>query len=186
MNECYISIQIPKEVDVTSFMVKNLIKPNPIPISENEEGNIIINQLLSKGFIEYKGGVAFTNIGVLINKEIVWWDNVGGTNRYRITKPGLDYLYKYRSNQIILSTNKSVQSTNKNTIRILIFATLISLLNLGIAIKSFIDNDEKEQLHTLLQSKGKLSDSLQSTINQEQTLINHLLKEKISKGKRHD
>jgi len=179
---------------IAPFMIANFPKPDPLSETsspDTDEGVIFLQDLSDRKLIR----VHMDTI-----RQVNNWKNPIGNLEYKywfdtqehtahITKEGIGYLSLYRSNKILLETsvstqkanessirtNKSVTANNRNTIRILIVATIISLANLGIAFATFSNENDKEQLRTLLQAQSKQLSEQQSIINQQQLLLSHLI-----------
>jgi hypothetical protein len=168
---------MPKDMRINKFILLNFEKPDPLPTNESDEALILLRQLQSEELIEFIKGAAFYWIGNINNEQeqiIYWWDNVSGEDVYKITRKGINYLDQYRISQIASETNESVKSTNKWTLRIIGFALFVTIVNTYLTVIHNSDN-EKYQLKTYIKAKQFLIDSLQSKLNQQQYLINHLL-----------
>jgi hypothetical protein len=167
---------MPAEIGINQFVLSNFKKPNPLPANETDEALVLLRQLQADELIEFSRGVGFYWIGTIDSEQVIkWWDNINGEEVYKITRKGISYLDQYRISQTARETNESVKLTNKWTLRIIAATLLITMVNVYITFKHDSSDNEKDQLKTFLKAKQFQIDSLQSKLNQQQFLINHLL-----------
>ena len=182
-------------VNVTSFMLANFkipdLKDYTVLHTIFTDAIQFITRLKNKNLILFDNNVVNTLSTLSNEKDGVYYKNWFDTVVLwvEITEHGIDYLYEYRNNQLLLETtmsskkaneslietNKAVRSNNRNTFRILILTVIISAVNIGITIKNDINEGEKEQLRTSLQSQSKQLTEQQLMINQQGLIISHLI-----------
>jgi hypothetical protein len=184
-----------KNVNITDFMMKEFDVPDlqdfTITHSYFTDAVKFLARLKQKGLILFDDA-ALENISTWTykkdGKETKHWFNTLPMT-VTLDEYGLDYLYEFRNNQILLETNissrkanesaletnKSVRSNNRNTFKILILTAIISAVNLGVVIKNYFSDNDKLQLRTLIQSQSRQLTEQQSIINQQQLILSHLI-----------
>jgi len=178
---------MPQELAINQFVLSNFDKPDVLPTKEKDDACILLSELYKEKLIDLIKGAAPLYMGKYNSEKVIlWWDNMPGKDYYKITRSGINFLDQYRISQTASETNKSVKSTNRNTIIILTFALLISAANLWVTTKNYLSENEKDDLQIALHTKMIIADSLQSLVNQQQNTMTHFLLYKLnSKNKGH-
>ena len=131
-----------------------------------------IQGMQDMGYVKYNAG-GWSNIGEYDTNKTKWFDGFNGSIKFEalIQPIGLISLNQEK-------TNRNIKSTNRNTIKIILATLIVTIINAYITFKHNSDDNEKAQLNILLKTKSTQLDSLQSKLNQEQFLINHLLSQR--------
>ena len=177
---------IKSDVKIAPFMIENFQKPDPLDLNtkpETDEGVRFLQTMSDRKLIR----VHMDTI-----RQVNYWKYPKGDKEYKhwfdtqahtveITRDGLDYLYQYRNNMILLETSISTTKTN-NAVRnniiaqiiLGIVATVSIVLTCWYAIATYY-KDDPESLK-LIHKELQHQDSILESILQSQKGIDTSLK----------
>jgi hypothetical protein len=177
-----------KGINVTTFMMDNFKIPNNEDLNNdnsNEDAILFLNRLYAKKHIIFDPHRI---------TELVKWRYPSGENNYKhwfntitpelnvkISEQGLEYLYNYRTNYILLETNISIRDTNiavkKNITAQLIFGivSVIAIVTTAVIAVMAYYKDDSENL-ILIRKSMQRQDSILQSIQQSQKGIDTSLK----------
>jgi len=175
---------IPKDVDITTFIMKNFPIPNLKDLDTSyydTDALKFLRKSENNGYFSYYQ----EKLSPIDNKWV--YESEGKKNRYwfdtiksglkepvfaRITDFGMQYLYDYRTNEILKITNKSIVETNKAVKRSLyaqivigVISTLAIVLTAVYAIMAYKKDEPKslKEINALLQKQEQVLDSIRQS-----------------------
>lgn len=191
--------ELPKEILIRPFMVKNFDKPKDLKHytdNEKEPGKQFLLDLLDTGLIDANE----QDIQHICNKD---WTNPVGRKRYqfwfdtypikvKITKLGLDKLEEYRTTHLISETLKSnrktsevVKENSKYQIAFSIISTAAIAVTAIVAIMAYNKDDPKSLIliRKSMQQQERILDSIRQSQKEISTYLEIVAKKTTPKKK---